>query len=557
GESYNTTFGLCGDEIRKTDGTPVLQGITNPTELAIYNSNTYYAVAADGLLFADGKNLSNSMTAYSGTAQTAATPRPLPIPMENFSYEVLTVTATADPLVLQFNKSLSTAQAELYPADSETPLAITSTIDHNWLKIASADLVEGTTYRLVVTGASGIYGAQLGETTEFTFTYTAPDAEDVPEEVTPVIHQSQTDASIRRHMSGADVLEKLTELQNTHHHNRDFYGNAILNRLSTDTNTSHWFRITAPTVSTYEEFDLAGNYWGSGDEAVIDLQIVDFADYVNYSRVMYAPYLSQAPENTFPFVTGITVFNKAGQPITTAGNEEITVRVTFNRDMDTTIPLMVRFGSAQPFGDYEIQGAFVDGRTWEGRYTLNTLIENGKQYFTIENGWSATEDLMLQRDVARFSFAIDTTAAQALIMQGHAEDTGIRLSWTQDDFDTLMGYNVYRSNAEDGYYTRLNSTVIPADTMGFFDETVEPGQIYYYNFTVVQTDLTESEPSGKISLMSKDTMAPNIYHSPVTTAMTGQNLVITATVTDNLTIAYADLYYRTPGETEWKLVRMN
>jgi hypothetical protein len=93
--------------------------------------------------------------------------------------------------------------------------------------------------------------------------------------------------------------------------------------------------------------------------------------------------------------------------------------------------------------------------------------------------------------------------------------------------------------------------------MGFFDETVEPGQVYYYNFTVVQTDLTESEPSGKITLMSKDTMAPNIYHSPVTTAMTGQNLVITATVTDNLTIAYADLYYRTPGETEWKLVRMN
>jgi hypothetical protein len=57
--------------------------------------------------------------------------------------------------------------------------------------------------------------------------------------------------------------------------------------------------------------------------------------------------------------------------------------------------------------------------------------------------------------------------------------------------------------------------------------------------------------------MSKDTMAPNIYHSPVKGASTGANLVITATVTDNLTIAYADLYYRTAGETEWKLVRMN
>ena len=38
--------------------------------------------------------------------------------------------------------------------------------------------------------------------------------------------------------------------------------------------------------------------------------------------------------------------------------------------------------------------------------------------------------------------------------------------------------------------------------------------------------------------MSKDTMAPNIYHSPVASAFTGANLVLTATVTDNLNIAY-------------------
>ena len=183
--------------------------------------------------------------------------------------------------------------------------------------------------------------------------------------------------------------------------------------------------------------------------------------------------------------------------------------------------------------------------------------ENGNQLFTIENGCSATEDLELQLDRGRFGFVIDTTAAQALIMQGTATDTGIELRWTQDDFDTLMGYNVYRSTAEDGLYTRVNKTVIPADTMTFFDDTVEPGKVYYYNFTVVQTDLTESEPSGKISIMSKDTMAPNIYHSPVANAFTGTNLVLSATVTDNLNIAYANLYYRVAGTEQWNTIRMN
>jgi hypothetical protein len=93
--------------------------------------------------------------------------------------------------------------------------------------------------------------------------------------------------------------------------------------------------------------------------------------------------------------------------------------------------------------------------------------------------------------------------------------------------------------------------------MEFFDDTVEPGVLYYYNFTVVQTDLSESIPSGKIVIMSKDTMAPDIYHSPVYNATTGSNLVISATVTDNLNITYARVYYRTKGESDWRIAVMN
>lgn len=114
---------------------------------------------------------------------------------------------------------------------------------------------------------------------------------------------------------------------------------------------------------------------------------------------------------------------------------------------------------------------------------------------------------MLLPDTARFFFELDTTAAQALIMQGEARTEGIYLSWMQDDFNTLMGYNVYRSDSEDGYYQRINDIVIPADTKEFFDDTVEPGVVYYYNFTVVKTDLSESTPSGKITIQAQDTSA--------------------------------------------------
>lgn len=90
---------------------------------------------------------------------------------------------------------------------------------------------------------------------------------------------------------------------------------------------------------------------GTTDDRAIGLQIVDYSDFpAAYSLLNYKPVLETAPENTFPFVTDLTIFNKDGEEVTTVSNEEITVRITFNRDMDTSIPLLVQYGSAPPSG---------------------------------------------------------------------------------------------------------------------------------------------------------------------------------------------------------------
>ncbi len=338
--------------------------------------------------------------------------------------------------------------------------------------------------------------------------------------------------------------------------NYRFYNNAVLNNFN-DTNVEHWLRFIAGEGSINDKIGLGHNWWGTTLEEMIDRQIVDFDDYQSLRDIVYTPYLTEAPSNTFPFVVAAYLINANGERVNKVGNETVTFVIEFNRDMDTSIPLRVRFGSSEPYAEYEIDGEYVSARRWEGTYTLKTTIENGRQYFKIENGAAADDGyLALYETAGRFGFEIDTTAAQALIMLGEATENGIKLTWTQDDFDTLAGYNVYRSTSENGYYTRINSYVIPADTKEFFDDTVEPGQRYYYNFTVVKTDLSESTPSGKINLMSLDTMAPNIYHSPVYTAYTGSNLLISATVTDNLGINKVFVHYRTVGSEEWKTVEM-
>ena len=334
-----------------------------------------------------------------------------------------------------------------------------------------------------------------------------------------------------------------------------FDGNAILNNFN-DTNVEHWLRIQASSNKDNIR-DLSGNYWGTTDLEMIERQIIDFDDYSYLGDIDVGEYLTEAPEDTFPFVVDAYLLNSDGERVRTVGNETVTFVVEFNRDMDTSVPLRVRFGAAEPYGEYEVEGSFVSARRWEGKYTLKTTIENGNQVINIENGRAADDAwLILCESAGRFQFEIDTTAAQAMIMQAEPSETGIKLTWMQDDFDTLAGYNVYRSEQEDGFYQRLNDYVIPVGTNEFFDDTVEPGKLYYYNFTVVQTDLSESSPSGKISVMSLDTMAPDIYHSPVRTAYTGSNLVVSATITDNLQITEAVLWYRTVGG-EWKSTVMS
>jgi fibronectin type 3 domain-containing protein len=77
-------------------------------------------------------------------------------------------------------------------------------------------------------------------------------------------------------------------------------------------------------------------------------------------------------------------------------------------------------------------------------------------------------------------------------LQANPSIDGVNLTWVQDDYDTLMGYNIYRSETKDGNYIKLNNVIIPSNENTFIDENAEPGKSYWYTFTVVLSDMTES-----------------------------------------------------------------
>lgn len=383
----------------------------------------------------------------------------------------------------------------------------------------------------------------------------ADDQEIVPEEAVPVVHETQINPDVTRVVKNEEYYLAQWESYKANGINPMFYGNVILNRL-VDDDVTKWLRPQGAASSVFLTRSVTGNYWGTVSETLINKQIVDFNDFTTLLDLNPGTILTAIPETVWPVVTKAGLLDKDGNEVSSIGNETVTFFVEFNRDMDTSIALDVRFGSYYPYADYQVEGEWITPRRWEGTTTLTTIIENGYQYWSISNGKAADAPLKLYEDWGRFSFEIDTTSALAMTLQGEAGDEGITLTWTQDDFETLAGYNVYRSDVEDGLYQRLNSAIIPADTKTFFDSTVEPGKVYYYNFTVVKTDLSESEPSGKITIRSKDTMAPVMYHTPVYEAYAGSSLVITATVTDNVGVERVTLYYRVPGAESWSTATM-
>lgn len=288
---------------------------------------------------------------------------------------------------------------------------------------------------------------------------------------------------------------------------------------------------------------LINNYFGSDGNPIIDV-----ADYANHDDSVIWPYIND-----------ISIFDESGNKVstvTTGATYKVKMTLSTALDMNTDVSLF--YGSREPYSDYKITGGFTSPTTWEGEFSVKAYIESGYQWFRAEGGASAADSFKtLVNNAAMFSFKIDNTSAQSMTLQGTALNNGVELRWVQDDYDTLMGYNIYRSDAKDGNYVKLNPYVIPSNENTFIDDNAEPGKTYWYTFTVVLSDMSESSPAGKISCTTKDTIAPSAYHTPVNQGYLNNNLVISCIASDNIGVKEVKLYYRTVGETAWKTLTMS
>lgn len=366
------------------------------------------------------------------------------------------------------------------------------------------------------------------------------------EEIRKPYRQSEFIAAV---LANHSLLEAPVEL---------FTNNAMLNRiLNPDIET--WLRLVTSSEPT--EFHLATqNYWGTTNENMVKYQITDADIYANMADILTDPILSlESPEleTIYPFVTEAYITDMDGNRIDTCGYQQIQVHVKFNRDMDTTEDPMVTYGPAEPYTDYLVHGSWVDARHWVSTTRVTPVIDSGLEYIRVKDAVAADDAwLVTCADTGRFAFTVSSSGAQSMNLQAVGGEDKVELSWMQDDYDTLAGFNVYRATRQDGPFDKLNDRLIPATIRSFTDTNVEPGVEYFYYFTVMGTDLTESNPSNITSAVPLDNIKPILSHKRVTSANFGESISFTATATDNIGVDYVRVYYRAVGAEAWNTLNL-
>ena len=314
-------------------------------------------------------------------------------------------------------------------------------------------------------------------------------------------------------------------------------------------------------------YDISGNYWGTTNPDLVKVQCLDADWDVARNDLIQEPYLTLDDDmsDIYPFVTEAYLTDKDGNRIDkVSGAQTVKMHVKFNRDMASDIQPMVTYGGSEPYTDFAVSGDWANAREWVSEFKIDPYIDLGTMYIRVK-GAAAADDkwLVTGNDWGRFKFEITNSSAQSMSLTGEGQFGKNALSWMQDDYDTLAGYNIYRATSydadkkpEEQNFTKVNKSVLNAYELSFVDENVKAGTDYYYYFTVVDTDLNESKASNVVSCCPLEGEPPVIVHTPVETLTPDKAIAITADITDNVKVAGATLYYKNKSADSWKSVDM-
>lgn len=353
-----------------------------------------------------------------------------------------------------------------------------------------------------------------------------------------------------------EEIEKTLNDVDVDYYLRNVANCAVLNPVL-NTNPDTWVKFQAPEYKEGYHYSLTHNYWGTENSSLINRMIIDDEDMPGvYGDIRENPILTKDDDLSaiYPFVTDVYLTDEGGEDKIeqAAPGKTYDVHVKFNRDMAQDSDPMVTYGGDEPYTDYSVQGAWRSAREWVGKTKISSVATGGTEIFRTK-GAKAADDKWLEcgTDKLRFSFEVNASSALSMVLNANGGINKIDLDWAQNDYETLGGYNLYRSEKPDSGFKKINNAIL-SDTV-YTDTDVKPGVDYYYYFTVVDTNGNEiaDTRSNTAQAAPLDNIKPEITHTPITTAKVGSDISVSAKATDNIKVTEVNLYYRTSGTNDY------
>lgn len=283
--------------------------------------------------------------------------------------------------------------------------------------------------------------------------------------------------------------------------------------------------------------DYRYNYWGpastaemsaspfpsAGMSRIYDLfsNLLSNGWYINYGGAseITSATLASAPDDRPPAFLLAAVPNTAN-----AVNVGLTTfTLVFSKPMDVRLTPSVTFGLAVPFTAHVVEpapGWLDDGRTWQGRFAVQSDTGDGLNTICVSNATDAA-GFVIPDDTVH-AFRIDTTGGLAA-NKGTAVATGtgaLALSWSiAAQPRTALGFNVLRSTSGlPGSYQRVNKATLTQAQ--YVDTGLAPASRYFYMITLVdsQHNATQWTPPFTGLTVPAPTPTPTPTPTPKPTA---------------------------------------
>jgi len=276
--------------------------------------------------------------------------------------------------------------------------------------------------------------------------------------------------------------------------------------------TTNTYYCTHPNPGTDSCF-LPPQYWGTTDTAVIDNMIFDFYDQITLPTCIYQPILTVPSDSAhgFPWKVHINDVNPQDGTLDPFGPDTLKFDVFFNRAMDTLFTPLLTFGTREPYTQNVVNDQASwnpDSTIWTAYYILGLETGDGLNYIRVAEAVDDEGFVIPIEDNKRFWFTIQAAGAASLYFTASPDIGKVDLEWRQANATDIMGYNLYRYyNITDTTYSdtiRINTHLL-IDTV-FTDYALIPDTNYHYMYTVIGTDLEESDFSKVVSATPLNTI---------------------------------------------------